>query len=158
MKKPLIRPPAAWAPLLAWADIAWKSFEIATAAGQVIPIRLARMAAAGTNPSAKDRREMHRMGAEKVTAFSKSGTALAFGMAPWATRAALQSIQAGVAFWSSWARMLNPWTAVTPRRRHIVSGPALRRRNAHAVARVIKASLEPVHATVTANARRLSRR
>lgn len=100
---------------------------------------------------------MHRMGAEKVVAFSKSGTALAFGMAPWATRAALQSFQAGIAFWSAWTRMLNPWTAVTPRRGRLAPLPASRRHDTHAMARVIKASLEPVHTTVTANARRLSR-
>ena len=158
MTKRLIQPPVAWAPTLAWTEIAWKSFEIAAAASQVIPIRLARIAAAGTNPSAKDRNEMHRMGAEKVTAFSKSGTALAFGMAPWLARAALESLQSGAAFWSTWTRMLTPGTAVPQRRGRTGPAATARRRNTQAMARVIKASLEPVHATVTANARRLSRR
>ncbi|HEX4508704.1 MAG TPA: polyhydroxyalkanoate granule-associated phasin [Burkholderiaceae bacterium] len=160
MNSPAIRPSAAAAPLLAWADIAWKSFEIAAASGQVIPIRLARMAASGPNPTAEDRREFHRMGAEKVAAFSKSGAALAFESAPWFTRVALQSLESTAAFWMSCMRM--PYAAWLPghtaHRPHPLGSRAGRARYSRAVTNAIDSALAPVHATVTANARRLSGR
>ena len=150
----------ATSPVLAWANIALKSFEIAAASGQVIPIRLARLAASGPNPSDEDRREFHRMGAEKVVAFSKSGAALAFESAPWFARTALHSFASTAAFWAACMRM--PFAAWLPgrvaHRPHPLGTQAGRARYSRAVTRAIDASLTPVHATVTANARRLSAR
>ena len=51
--------------------------EIAIAAPQVIAHRLMRMALAGHAPSARDRREFHRMGAEKLEAMYESWVAMA---------------------------------------------------------------------------------
>lgn len=152
MSIPPRRPLAGASALLAWTEIALKSFEIAAASSQVVPIRLARMAAAGPNPTPKDRREMHRMGAEKVAAFSKSGMALAAGSMPIVTRAAMQSFETGFAFWANCMRMALP--TLPPHR----STMTPRTPDARSTARLINAALKPVHATVTANARRLTSR
>jgi len=67
-------------PLLAWGEYSRKQAEMLLAAGQVIPIRLTRMAAAGHQPSARDRREFSRMGTEKVQAGLQSMLAVALKM------------------------------------------------------------------------------
>jgi len=69
-------------PLLRWGTLGMKAMQMSAAAAQVIAIRSTRMAVAGLNPSAADRREMTRMGAEKVDAFSRAGQALAEGALP----------------------------------------------------------------------------
>ncbi|GAB3382454.1 polyhydroxyalkanoate granule-associated phasin [Azotobacter armeniacus] len=50
--------------------------ELAVAVPQVIALRVVRIAMAGSNPAARDRREFHLMGAEKVAAFSESWMAM----------------------------------------------------------------------------------
>jgi hypothetical protein len=78
---------------------------IATGAPQVIAMRVARMAAHGMNPSASDRREMHRMVAEKKSAFGESW--IAMGM---------QAMRMQQALWQSmWRPFMQPWW-LTPMR------------------------------------------
>jgi len=50
-------------------------------APQVVALRTARMLTAGINPSARDRRELERMGTEKVLAFWESMNAMGLEMA-----------------------------------------------------------------------------
>ena len=50
--------------------------ELMVAAPQVVAHRLGRMALAGPKPSAKDQREFHRMGAEKLAAFGEAWQAM----------------------------------------------------------------------------------
>src|SRR4051812_9826498 len=57
-------------------SLAIKSAELAFAVPQVVAHRLTRMASAGAVPSARDRKEFHRMGAEKATAFTASWNAM----------------------------------------------------------------------------------
>jgi hypothetical protein len=64
-------------PWAAWFQLGLKTWEMLLAAGQVIPIRLSRMALAGPTPSARDRREFTLMGAEKAQAAAQSGLAAA---------------------------------------------------------------------------------
>ncbi|NML47901.1 hypothetical protein HHL11_29395 [Ramlibacter sp. G-1-2-2] len=61
--------------------------ELAVAVPQVVAHRLTRMALAGPNPSARDRREFHGMGAEKVVAFWQSWFAMG-----WATVESMQKM------------------------------------------------------------------
>src|SRR6185503_20386037 len=58
-------------------SLAAQSFELGFAAPQVIAHRLARMASAGASPSARDRAEFRRMGAEKIAAGKEAWTAMA---------------------------------------------------------------------------------
>jgi hypothetical protein len=119
------------------APLAAKLTELMVAAPQVMAIRLSRMAAAGNQPTAKDRAEMHRMGNEKLVAFSQS----------W------------LAMWMNWwmmpLRLMPAWAGVLgggPRSRAALRGATVRASNA-----LLAAGLAPVHRTATANARRLAR-
>jgi len=53
-----------------------QSVELAVAVPQVVVQRMARMAMAGVNPSARERREFRLMGLEKMAAFSESWMAM----------------------------------------------------------------------------------
>jgi hypothetical protein len=151
-------------PLVLWSSFAMKSGEMWLAAAQVIPIRLARMAAAGANPSARDRREMTRMGAEKVDAFSQAGLALALGMTPAMMNLGAQAMRAWMGLLVAGTRLATSRTLPQTVRRQRALTSALARhtpvshRGAHAAATLAHAALAPVHATATANAKRLGRR
>jgi hypothetical protein len=54
--------------------------ELAVAVPQVVAHRLTRMALAGPRPNARDRREFHGMGQEKVLAFWQSWFAMGWAM------------------------------------------------------------------------------
>ena len=58
-------------------SLAAQSIELGVAAPQVIALRAARLASAGASPRARDRKEFHRMGAEKITALNEAWTAMA---------------------------------------------------------------------------------
>jgi hypothetical protein len=123
------------------ARLALRSTELALAAPQVIAQRLSRLAAAGSTPSARDRREFQRMVAEKPLAFGQAWSAMA-----------VEAMAAQQALALAWTRSLwMPWAfgAMTPAR----AGHAWTR----ALLDVARKGLAPVHRTAVANARRLSR-
>ena len=150
-------------PLVPWGTVATKSLEMWMAAAQVIPIRVARMAAAGANPTASDRREMTRMGAEKVEAFSQAGIALAMGMTPAMMNLGTQVLRAWTGLFTAGTRLATSRTLPQTLRHQRALTNALARhtpashRGAHAAAKLAHAALAPVHATATANAKRLGR-
>jgi len=117
-------------PFLLWGTLGIKTMQMSTAAAQVIAIRGARMAAAGLNPSAADRRENVRMVTEKMDAFTRAGQALASGAAPLMMGLAAQALRTG----------FDAATAST------------------AAARLAHRTLAPVHGKATANARRLAKK
>ena len=112
------------------ARISIQALELAIAAPQVMAYRLATMALAGASPTARDRREFHRMGVEKIAAFYESWNAMFLAL----LRANLNLAVTPFQFWWSLHR---------------------RRRTGLAI---LGASLDPIHRRVTANARRLRRR
>jgi hypothetical protein len=120
--------------------IAVQASELAVAAPQVIAQRTARAALAGGSPSARDRREFQRMGAEKVAAFYESWTAMLIEI----SRANLRLVLAP-AVW------LLQWTP-TRRRSRVASSHAQRTALA-----VLGSGIAPIHRRVVANARRLQR-
>lgn len=115
--------------------------EIAVAAPQVIAHRVARMAAAGAQPSARDRREFSRMGSEKAEAFAASWIAMG-----------TQAMLAQQAFASAWLRAASaPWQAAF--------APSAMQAALHGAAlEVLGAGLVPIRKTAVANAKRLGRR
>ncbi|WP_298232297.1 polyhydroxyalkanoate granule-associated phasin [uncultured Azohydromonas sp.] len=118
-----------------WWRNAQTMWEIAQSAPQVIAHRSTRMALAGHMPSARDRKEFHLMGAEKLEAMGESAFAVMLQL--------LQAQQtATLALMSAWWK---PQAWVDP-------GPWLR-----AMPGVTAAGLKPVHKRVTANAQRLAR-
>jgi hypothetical protein len=110
--------------------------EISMAAPQVVAERLGRMAQHGFNPSARDRKELYTMSAEKVAAFSQSWTAM-FG-----EMFRIQQRMLGAAF-TPFA-----WPPRAP------SGATL----ARSASSVLGKGLAPVHSNVVANAKRLKGR
>jgi hypothetical protein len=104
-----------------------QTVALAFAAPEVMAHRMARLALAGPTPSARDRREFHRMGAEKVAAFYESWNAMSLAM-----------------FRAFWSFALSPWQWGSPRARRAGSN-------------VLAAGLAPLQRRATANARRLRR-
>ncbi len=129
------------------AGAARKAVELSIAAPQVIAMRLARIAAAGVQPTLRDREEMLRMGTEKVEAFSEALVAMsAEGLKmqqEWALAAASQC-------WNLW---LAPWSAWGRQGVQHANG----KRQQRGLQRVVDAGLTPIHRRATGNARRLGR-
>jgi hypothetical protein len=120
-----------------------RSYELSLAAPAVIAMRSARMMAAGTTPTAADRKEMSRMVTEKVGAFAES----------WSAMTARQQ-RAQLDAWMQLMRW--SWTACM-RGPSAFAAPAAQRRMQRAQAAVLASGLAPLHRVATANLRRLSR-
>jgi hypothetical protein len=82
-------------------SLAAQTIELGIAAPQVIALRTARMAAAGASPSARDRAELYRMGAEKVAALNEAWNAMAVEAFRANQRLALSFMQS---LWFPWVR------------------------------------------------------
>ncbi|MEJ8293643.1 polyhydroxyalkanoate granule-associated phasin [Delftia tsuruhatensis] len=126
------------------ALVARQATDLAVAAPQVVAHRLTRMAMAGANPSARDRREFTRMVSEKQTAFQQSWAAMG-----------MQSMVASQALMQAWMCMWwTPWSTST------WNGGALASQASqwqNAMWGVVGKGLAPVHRTAVANAKRLAR-
>jgi hypothetical protein len=111
-----------------------KGAALSVAAPQVIAMRTARMLAAGVNPTARDRRELERMGTEKMLAFWESMNAMGLEMAKAQQQFALSAMRQ---WWSPW---VSPWSVGA------------------AAAKVLEKGLAPVQKRASANARRLRKK
>jgi hypothetical protein len=147
------------------ADAAVKLSESAVAAGTVIGHRVAMGAQAMQDPTSLDHEEVARMSAEKITAFTASSHILLnelqginLEVANYAIGQATSSLRAAFEV----ATAQDPLSMLEIQRRWLVD--AWSRTNSHAVqlaalsAGASSLALTPVHATVTSNARRLSKR
>ena len=117
--------------------VAQQTLALSLAVPQVVAHRVGRMAAAGSKPGVRDRREFALMGAEKVAAFYESWAAMG-----WAALRAQQSLAQ-----SMWQSMLFAPGALP-------SANAL----ANQSLRILSQGLAPVQRRATANAKRLGRR
>jgi len=104
-----------------------RSWSRMTPLGATLGAARSTMALAGASPSARDRREFHRMGVEKIAAFYESWNAMCLAL----LRANLNLAVTPFQFW---------WS------------PHRRRRTGLSI---LGAGLVPIHRRVTANARRL---
>jgi hypothetical protein len=121
-------------------SIARQAAELAVAVPQVIAHRLTRLALAGPAPSARDRKEFRRMGAEKAAAFAESWNAMA-----------RQTLEANPTLARSFLGAFG-----SPARAR-ASAQSATRQVGRAVAAIVQAGLAPVHRRAVANAKRLSR-
>jgi len=120
-------------------SILTKSTELALAVPLVVAHRSARMAQAGSTPTARDLKEFNRMVAEKGTAFAQAWQAMA-----------MQTLVANQAMAASFVRSFwSPRGKVTPAK--------VAARLHGAALGVLGKGLAPVHRKATANARRLAR-
>jgi len=75
------------------------SLQLAGAVPQVVTHRVMRMLTAGPQPSARDRAEFHRMGAEKLAAFVESWNAMGAQWMRWQ-----------MTMWLQWPTLfMGPW-------------------------------------------------
>ena len=115
------------------------------AAPQVVAHRLRRMALAGPQPSERDRREFHRMGAEKLAAFGEAWQAMTWQVLKSNQQLALSMMR-------TW------WPLLDPR---VVSKAATLDQATQAwqaaTLDILGQGLRPVHRRAVANARRLGR-
>ena len=115
------------------------------AAPRVVAHRLRRMALAGPQPSERDRREFHRMGAEKLAAFGEAWQAMAWQVLKSNQQLALSMMR-------TW------WPLLDPR---VVSKAATLDQATQAwqaaTLDILGQGLRPVHRRAVANARRLGR-
>jgi hypothetical protein len=146
------------------ADAALKAGECAVAAGTVIGQRVALGAQALQDPMSADASEFSRMGTEKLAAFAASSQAVLGELQSIQTEAMKFAIdQAETCMRAAWdvVTAFSPHQALAAQRRW--TAESLARANSHVLrmaalsAGISGLALAPVHATVTANARRLSR-
>ncbi len=123
--------------------LAQQALGLSMAVPQVIAHRVGRMATAGPNPSARDRKEFKQMGAEKTAAFYESWAAM--GMA-----AMKAQQQMTAAMWRTAATA--PWTLGRPGSLLPTSNTLAR----HAL-QVLSQGVAPVHRRAVSNAKRLGR-
>ena len=122
--------------------LATRAIELGFAVPQVIAHRLTRMAAAGFQPSVRDRNEFWLMAAEKIVAYGESCNAMLWEL----SRANLAfALSFGPYWWFGWP--LTARSSTTRTRRH------LQRTTLSALAK----GIAPIHRRAVANARRLAR-
>lgn len=152
-------------PFLAWSKLALKTSEMMMASAQVISHRTGRMAMAGANPNARDRREFTRMGQEKFDAAAESAQAIA-------TRMMLIHTQLGtIAFEQLMngtsgiiALTASPTAALSAKGQAelfhdaMTNSATLASQLSDSVAHLAHQGLKPIHARATENAKRLLKR
>ena len=119
--------------------LATQAIELGLAVPEVVARRVVRMALAGPSPSAADREELLRMGAEKFSAFYESWNDMFLAL----YRANLRLFLSGPAWWSM------AW----PRHGHRVGSARLQR----AALDILGSGVAPIHRRAVRNAKRLRR-
>ena len=145
-----------------WAGLTVETGEMLAASAQVIGLRVARMAAAGPLPSARDQREFALMVQEKFDAALASAMAMGrlglsigsgFAVQIWCDLFEAYSAMLSLASSGSLRQSVERQADLTRTlARSAVSAGGL----GTAGARIARRGLQPIHATATANARRLA--
>jgi hypothetical protein len=152
-------------PFLMWSRLAWKTGEMAIASAQVIGLRTKRIALAGSLPDPRDQREFALMGQEKGAAAMESAqavgarilmlnqqfAALAFKQIQ-SVSASLMSIAASRSAAESVERQSK--LAHDTMAGSVVAASKL----SGSTAQLARRALKPVHARVSANAKRLGKK
>jgi hypothetical protein len=94
-------------------SLAAQTVDLGFAVPQVIAHRVARIMLAGGSPSARDRRELHRMGTEKILAANEAWNAMAVQAVLENQKLALSLMQS---LWVPWVRVLGKGMAPVRRR------------------------------------------
>ena len=149
-------------PLQAWFTLAVKTGEMMMASATVISYRTGRMATAGPNPSEKDRKEFALMGQEKMDAAVESAQAMALQMmtlSPQLGVRAFEHISKGTADMLSLVSSQTVHQAVTRQAKlmkTISQSTNTATQLSDSAIEIAEQGLAPIHARVTANAKRLN--
>jgi hypothetical protein len=151
-------------PFVMWSTLAMKTWEMMFASAQVIGHRTGRMALAGPIPDARDQREFHLMGQEKIEATAESLQAIALRMFSVNQQIGLIAFRQWVAMWSSLVSLVGsrnvPQTlkVQTDMLHNTMSHTtSVMNHLGESVAKTMHKGLKPIHSRATANARRLAR-
>ena len=151
-------------PFLLWSTLTLKAWEMMFASAQVISHRTGRMALAGPIPSARDRREFHLMGQEKIDAITESLQEIALRMLSLNQQLGLAAFQALMSSGSSLISLFNSRTlpqtfkAQNDMLQNTMShAPSTMTQLGESFAKTMHKGMTPIHSRATANARRLAR-
>lgn len=151
-------------PFMLWSTLAFKTWEMMLASAQVIGHRTGRMALAGPAPNARDRREFHRMGQEKIEAAAESLQAMALRMFSFNQQIGLMAWRQFMTGWTTFASLASSRTLPqTIKLQNDLWHNTMSHANSavthfgDALAKTIHKGLTPIHSRATANARRLAR-
>ncbi len=135
------------------ARLAAEAYELMLAAPQVVAHRTERLLAHGPGANASDHREFHRMGREKVDAFTEMWSQMA-------AQAAMTSQQAASAYMTSWLQAWQQFWHLSRPGSTPTRFPAMfptPEEWQHAALDLLSKAMEPVHRRAVSNARRLRR-
>lgn len=132
--------------------LAAQAGELMFAAPQVVAHRMSRLMSG--SPSAADKREFHRMGAEKAEAATEMWNEMAAQMARSANGAAATYAQA---WWTAWMQFCFPWLAPGGRARFPAWGMTPNQMQ-HAAVDALGKGMAPVRRRAVANAKRLAKK
>jgi hypothetical protein len=118
-------------------SLAAQTVDLGFAVPQVIAHRVARIMVAGGSPSARDRRELHRMGTEKILAANEAWNAMAIQTVLENQKLALSFMQS---LWFPWAQRQSAAMQLS-----------------NAALHVLGKGMAPVRRRALANAKRLGR-
>ena len=152
-------------PLMVWSRLSWKTGEAAIASAQVIGHRVSRLALASAIPSMRDQREFSLMGGEKAEAALESAQAVwmrMLGMNQQFAALAMKQIFSTSITLMSLAASRTAAESVTRQsklvRDAMTNSAVAASTLSGAAARVARIAARPVHARISANARRLGRK
>lgn len=151
-------------PLLMWHRLAWKTGEMAIASAQVIGRRTSRIALAGSAPSARDQRELTLMGQEKGAAALQAAQAAGMSMLMLNGHIAELAFKQTMSMAAAMMSLAASRTAAETTRLQskllrdtMTRSVAAASKLSGAAAQVARHALDPVHARVRGNVRRLGR-
>ena len=152
-------------PWMAWSRFAWKTGEMAIAATQVIGQRASRLAFASAVPGTREGRELALMGGEKAEAVLESAQtvwARMLTMNQQLAALAMRQMFSTSAALASLAASRTPTESVTRQSRLVrdamTNSAVAAATLSGSAARLARTAARPVHARISANARRLGRR
>jgi len=151
-------------PFILWTTLAMKTWEMMFASAQVIGHRTGRMALAGPAPNARDQREFHLMGQEKIEAATESMQAVALRMFSMNQQLGLTMFRQMASLWGSLVslagsrsvpQMFNAYNNVLNNTMSRTTSSMTQLGDS--VAKTMHKGLTPIHSRATANAKRLAR-
>lgn len=152
-------------PFLIWTDLAFKTGEMMRDSAQVIGHRTNRMALAGPIPNARDQREFTRMGQEKIVAAAASAQAMAMSMMMLNQQTCalvFKQMLSGATAMMSVGSSRTTGQSVARQARFVrdtmANSAVATSQISTSAARLVNKGLEPIHAQVKGNAKRLAKR
>lgn len=147
-----------------WLNVALDSSEMMLASAQVIGHRTTRIAQAGPVPSARDQKEFHLMGQEKVEAATESVYAMALPLASLNQEIGMLAFHQTMTAASNMISLATSLTPLQSSQRHaklindtVTGSLTAGKKLSDSAAKVAGQGLKPIGSRAKANAKRLGR-